>query len=377
MKIWNILIQIVRILTGALFIFSGFIKANDPMGFGYKMDEYFGVFGMDWAKPLALSLSIFVCIFEIVLGVMLLIGSKRNLTLTLLFLMIVFFTFLTWYSATYEKVTDCGCFGDFLHLEPWQSFYKDLALLVAIVILFFGRKFINPIFSPKLEMGVLVIVTLASIAFPIYTYNYLPVLDFRPYKVGTNIVEAMSTPEGAPQAVIESHLFYKNLKTGEVQEFTLQNYPWKDTLNWAHDTTINVVIQKAYQPPIHDFHINTLDGFEYTEDILNDPGYKFFLVAYDLDKTNTDAFLQMNDFAKLCAEAKIPFMVFTASSASVEAFKAQHKLNMDFYLVDATQLKTMIRSNPGLMLLKGPVVTEMWHYHCFPSFSEVKEKYLK
>lgn len=373
----NILAQIVRILVGALFIFSGFIKANDPMGFGYKMEEYFEVFGMDWAKPLALSLSVFVCIYEIVFGFFILIGYRVTLSLWALLLMILYFTFLTFYSAYYNKVTDCGCFGDFLHLKPWESFWKDITLLVLLLFLFFVKKHLKPLVQGKTAMLLNVLIVLASVAFPIYTYNFLPILDFRPYKIGTNIIDASSIPEGASQGKYETYFMYKNLKTGELKQFDMKNYPWQDTLNWAHDSTWTVTLEEPYQPPIHDFHINTLDGFEYTEDILKDPGYKFFLVSHALDKSDADAFKEMNDFAQLCVKNNIPFMVLTASSEMIESFKKENNLAMDFYLVDATQLKTMIRSNPGLMLLKGPVVIDMWHYNAFPSFTDVQSKYMK
>ncbi|MCC7303181.1 MAG: DoxX family protein [Bacteroidia bacterium] len=372
------LAYILRLLVGVLFIFSGFIKANDPMGFGFKMEEYFTVFGMDWAKPLALSLSVFVCIYEIVFGFFLLAGYRVMLTLWALLLMILYFTALTFYSAYFNKVTDCGCFGDFLHLKPWESFWKDIVLMALLICLFFFRKHIRPVFGGKLMGVFLFLVIAASVAFPVYTYNYLPVFDFRPYKIGTNIIEASSIPEGAPLGKTMSYFIYENLKTGEKKEFDMNHLPWQDTLTWKYsEKSRDVILEEAYVPPIHDFHINTLDGFEYTEDILKDPGYKFFLVSYSLDIANESAFREMNDFAELCRKNNIPFMVLTASSDQVESFKQKLSLNMDFYLVDATQLKTMIRANPGLVMLKGPVVVDMWHYHSFPSFTEVQSQYMK
>lgn len=373
----KILVQVIRLLVGVLFIFSGFIKANDPMGFAFKMEEYFTVFGMEWAKPLALSLSMFVCIYEIVFGFFILIGYRVTLSLWALLLMILYFTFLTFYSAYYNKVTDCGCFGDFLHLKPWESFWKDIVLMILLIFLFFVKKDLKALVSPKLTGMINVVAILMSVGFPIYTYNFLPVFDFRPYKVGTNIIDASSIPEGASQGKYETFFIYKNIQTGERKQFDMKNYPWQDTLTWEHDSTWNVELEAPYAPPIHDFHINTTDGFEYTEDILKDPGYKFFLVSYALDKTDADAFREMNDFAQLCLKNNIPFMVLTASSEMIDQFKTEHNLNMDFYLVDATQLKTMIRSNPGLVLLKGPVVVDMWHYHSFPSFTEVQSQYMK
>ncbi|MBL7883592.1 MAG: DoxX family membrane protein, partial [Bacteroidia bacterium] len=178
-----------RVFVGLLFIFSGFIKANDTLGFSYKLVEYFEVFETHFLVPLALPLAVFICIFEIILGFSLLIGSRVKLTLWLSLLMILFFTFLTFYSAYYNKVTSCGCFGDAIPLTPWQSFYKDVSLLVLIIILFIGKKYLTPIVGSTFETILVAIIIIAAVAFPIYTINYLPVIDFRPYAIGKNIPE--------------------------------------------------------------------------------------------------------------------------------------------------------------------------------------------
>jgi len=370
------LIHIVRIVVGSLFIFSGFIKANDPLGFAFKMEEYFTVFGTEWLIPTALYLSVFVCIFEMVLGFMLLLGTKTKLVLWLSFLMIVFFTFLTFYSAYYDKVTDCGCFGDFIHLKPWTSFYKDVTLLVLVLILFAGKKHINQLLVVKPQKIALIIFTAFSVLFPVYTYNFLPVYDFRPYKVGTNLVDAMKVPLGG-EGKFETNVYYKNLKTGENKAFDMNNLPWKDSLTWKYDTTITKTLVEPIMPPVHDFTINTLEGSEYTEDFMTYVGPQFFLVCYDLSKTNKNVIGKLNDFAALCKKDNVPFICLTSSADMVESFKKETKPDFDFYITDRTQLKTMIRSNPGLILLNGAVVTSMWHYHSLPAYTDVKQKYFK
>lgn len=368
----KIVTTIARILVGLLFIFSGFIKANDTLGFSYKLVEYFEVFETQFLVPLALPLSIFICIFEIVLGFTLLMGARVKLTLWLLLLMIVFFTFLTFYSAYFDVVKECGCFGDFIHLTPWESFTKDLILLILIIILFIGRQYINPLFSPRIENGLLVIITIASTAFPIYTYNYLPVIDFRPYAVGKNIPEQT---KGVPD---ELKYFYKlkDKKTGETIEVDKWPENWDQIYDYVDSRT--EVTKKGIDPKIKDFAISSLEGSDYTGDIIENPDYNFLLICYDLDKTNKKVFDKINDFAALCKADEIKIVAITASTPDLIAeFKAETKTDLEFYTSDGTVLKTMIRSNPGLMMLKGGTVIDMWHYHSFPSYSNLKEKYFK
>lgn len=366
------LTNIIRILTGVLFIFSGFIKANDAVGFSYKLVEYFEVFGTHFLIPVALPLAIFVCVFEIILGFTLLMGTKVRLTLWLLLLMIIFFTFLTFYSAYFQKVLSCGCFGDAIPLTPWQSFIKDLVLLTFIIILFIGKQYIKPIFKPRLENVLLVLVILASTAFPIYTYNYLPVIDFRPYAIGKNIPEQT---KGIPDEV---KFFYslKDKKTGETIE--VDKWPENWDQNYDYISSRTEVTKKGVDPKIKDFTISSLDGGDYTQDIIENPKHNFLLICYDLEKTKKEVFGQINDFATLCKQDSVSFIILTASTqGTIDAFKQETKTNIDFYNTDGTVLKTIIRSNPGLMLLKAGTVIDKWHYHSFPSYNDVKEKYLK
>lgn len=385
---WVWLTHISRILVGGLFIFSGFIKANDTLGFSYKLEEYFEVFKADtglaffeWFAHISLPLAIIICASEIILGIFLLLGYKRDLTLWLLFAQIAFFTFLTFYSACYNKVTHCGCFGDFLQLKPWESFWKDVALMILITLLFSGKENINEISaSPMLMSTFATLGVVLSVWFPIYTYRNLPVFDFRPYAIGLNIKKNMEFPSNYEAAKYETRFLYKNLKSGEVKEFDMKNYPWQDTLNWAHDSTMNVLIADAKNPPkITDFNISDLNGNNITDSILNTKGYYFWLIVYDLAKTEDDETLhsEINDFYKLASQEKIPFMAFTASSPKeIDDFKHKHNALYDFATVDATVLKTMIRSNPGLILLKDANVIMNWHHNNYPSFSDVKRKYM-
>ena len=376
--------HVARFLVGALFIFSGFIKANDPLGFSYKLKEYFEVFQNDtgmaffeWFAHIALPLAIIICASEIILGVMLLIGYRTNLTLWLLFAQIAFFTFLTFYSACYNKVTHCGCFGDFLKLRPWQSFWKDIALMILITLLFSGKEHIKELFAPMLLSAFFTVGVLFSLGFPIYTYRNLPIFDFRPYAPGMNIKENMKYLPTYKPAEIETGFIYENLKTGEKKHFNLKNYPWQDTLNWKWFATDNVVVKEAVDAPkITDFNINNLEGVAITDSLLNNKNYSFWLIMYDLNETeaNTKLMSEINDFYKLANDEKYQFIALTASGPSdIDAFKHKHNALYDFVSVDQTVLKTMIRSNPGLMLMKDGTIIANWHWRNLPGFSEVKQ----
>lgn len=382
------LTHVARILVGGLFIFSGFIKANDPLGFSYKLKEYFEVFQADtgmaffeWFAHIALPLAVIICASEIILGVMLLIGFKRELTLWLLFAQIAFFTFLTFYSACYNKVTHCGCFGDFLKLKPWESFWKDVVLMVLITLLFAGKENINEVFAPLLTSTLFLLGVLFSIGFPLYAYRNLPPLDFRAYAPGMNIKENMKYPPTYKPAEIETGFIYENIKTGERKHFNLQNYPWQDTLNWKWFATDNVVVKDAVDAPkITDFNVSSLDGVNITDSLLNDQNYSLWLIAYDLSATedNDKLMAQINDMYKLAAADGLKFIAFTASGNSeIDAFKHKHNALYDFVTADQIVLKTMIRSNPGLMLVKDGTVIANWHYRNLPVYSDMKQKLMK
>ena len=383
-----IITHISRFLVGGLFIFSGFIKANDPLGFSYKLGEYFEVFktdsGLDFFESfahIALPLAIILCVSEMALGFMLLVGYKRDLTLWLLFTQIAFFTFLTFYSACYNKVTTCGCFGDFLVLKPWTSFWKDVVLLVLISLLIVTKDSVNELFSPLITASLTLFAVILSVAFPIYAYRNLPPFDFRAYAIGMNIKENMKPGAGYQPAKYESGFIYENLKTGKQEHFNMQNYPWQDTLNWKWIATDNVLIQDAINPPkIMDFSLSNANGEAVTDSILNVKDYQFWLVCYDLTKTEEDETLhaKINDLYKLAKADNINVIGLTAADAKqIDDYKHKHNALYDFLTADGTVLKTMVRANPGLMLVKDGTVIMNWHHNNFPTYSEVKQKFMK
>ncbi len=365
----KVISQISRIFVGILFIISGFIKANDPLGFSYKLDEYFTVFHMPWLSSISLWMAIGICAFEIGLGVALLLGAKMQFTSWSLLLMIVFFTFLTFWSWKFDVVKDCGCFGDALHLKPFQSFMKDVVLLILIFFIFIGKNDIKPLFGDKLSTLMAYGGFIASFLFSLYCYRHLPVIDFRPYAVGKSITQGMQLPPNAIKDSIVMVFIYE--KDGKNVELNM------DQLKTIDDTYKFVdrkdkVIREGDKAPIHDFSINTADGTEITKDVLSMKNV-FLLVAYELNHTDVDVQNRVNDFVALCQRDGIEFIGLTSASVKeVDDFRHKHNSMFEYYYSDATMLKTMIRSNPGLMLLKDGTVTAMWHYNDFPSYDEVK-----
>jgi uncharacterized membrane protein YphA (DoxX/SURF4 family) len=417
------LTQLTRIAVGGLFIFSGFIKANDPVGFSIKLEEYFDVFGEGFSCDMkvekagtsgvpclpdakadetataaaaaphessfkglweffhehALFLAIFICGFEMAVGLFLLLGLQVRWTLLILLLMIIFFSFLTFYSACCNKVTSCGCFGDAIKLTPWESFWKDLILLILVAILYVGEKNIQPLFRNRIILaGVAGIGLFASFAFPVYTWRHLPVIDFRPYKIGTNLYEASHDRDpkvsGCEKDSMVITYYYKHAKTGAMMHFrstSLDSFP-SDTL-WEyycrHDFVARIGNCKA---TVLDFNLTDPETGETLNDsLLQRKGVQFFLIMYDIDKAERDVMGKVNAFYADAAKAGTPFYALSnASLESANAFRKETGAKYPMLSVDGTALKTAIRSNPGLMMLKDGVVTDMWHANDFPAYSD-------
>ena len=378
----KVMLSFSRWFVGVLFIFSGLIKANDPLGFGYKLQEYFEVFHLGFLNDWATAIAIFLCVLEIVLGALLLFGFWRNQVTKGLLAIIIFFTFLTFVSAAFKVVTSCGCFGDAIPLTPWQSFGKDLILLVLIVYLYLNRDKINPITTnSSWQSALFSAVFAASLMFSTFTYNRLPIIDFLPYKVGSSIPESMKIPAG--EAEDEFLIMYqlKNKKTGEIKTMSDKDYlsleVWKDE-NWeVVGTPEKKLIKKGYDVKIKDLFISDASGTDYTKELIENPYYNLVVVAYDLKQTSEKGISSTNALALNAAEQfNIRTVLLTSNSAQDAAnFSKKMKLFMEVFYADAVPLKSMVRANPGVLLLKNGVIINKWHYHNLPSFDELTEKY--
>jgi len=367
----KVLVGVSRIFVGVLFIISGLIKLNDPVGFSFKLGDYFApeVLNLPFLEPYALVIAVLVVILEVLLGVMLIVGYAKKFTLWSLLLMIVFFTFLTFYSAYFNKVTDCGCFGDALKLTPWESFSKDVVLLVLILFLYKGSGYIQPFFSKGVRSITVFISLILCLWLGLHVLEHLPVIDFRAYKVGTNITKGMQTPANAPRAVYQ--------------------YNWSFDVNGQQKTVINrgedpkidgtllgvetSVLQKGYEPPIHDFSIER-DGTDYTTQMLEEE-HLLVVIAYNLNVAQNDGFIAIKEATDTALEKGYTVIGISASSTpETEKLAAKYDLDFKFYFCDMTALKTIIRSNPSIIRLEKGTILQKLHFN---DVDQLKLKALK
>ncbi|MBD1365267.1 DoxX family protein [Mucilaginibacter sp. ZT4R22] len=377
----NSLIWFCRIAVGLLFIFSGLIKANDPLGFSYKLEEYFEVFHLTFLNGFALSAAIILCALEMLLGFALLVGTRAVTVIWGLLLLITFFGFLTFYSAYFKVVQTCGCFGDAIPLTPWQSFSKDMVLLILVLVLFLNRKAIQPLVKQKTGDKLLIGATVLSLGFGLYTYNFSPIVDFLPYKIGANILEEMKTPPGAPADVYEITYHLKNKKTAETKVMTDKEYLktaiWKDT-NWEIvGNPESVLLKKGFEPKIRDLNIQDAQGNNYNQELLSIPFYSLVIVAYNLEETNVEAIGRINALAANLKDNFNTRVVLLTSNPpqSAEAFAKKNNLVSELFYADGVPLKSMVRANPGVILMKNGVVINKWHYHGLPKYEDLVKEY--
>jgi uncharacterized membrane protein YphA (DoxX/SURF4 family) len=355
--------RIARFLVGIVFIFSGLIKLNDPVGTQIKFEEYFEVFAQDvpflhdffmGLVPFTLTMSVLFCAAEIILGVALMASYKPKVTTWLLFFLIVFFTFLTFYSAYFNRVTDCGCFGDAIKLKPWTSFGKDVVLTVLILFIIGHRNRIKP-----RNTGWLVgLTTVLTLGLGIYAIQFLPPLDLLPYAVGKSIPAQMKPSE----PLRYKYVMEKNGKTE-----TFEQYPTDTTYKFKE----MVLINESAKPKITDYRVwnDMLEG-EFTQQTFE--GRKLFVIVKstkDIDAGSIPAIRSLvRDLKSSPVEA---YILTSVSDDEINAFRKQYQLDIKYYKVDATVLKTIMRSNPGTWLMKDGVVKGKWHYNTTPDAAEV------
>ncbi|WP_395042846.1 BT_3928 family protein [Flavobacterium sp.] len=359
----NKITQFSRIFVGILFIISGLIKLNDPVGFSYKLAEYFSepVFNMPFFIPFSLAFAIFLVLLEVVLGVMLLIGYKSKFTIWSLLILIVLFTFLTFYSAYFNVVKDCGCFGDALKLKPWESFTKDIILLFFILILFFNMKLVRPLFNTKIQ-NILALASIGLSAFMGYwVLNHLPIKDFRPYKVGNNIQKGMEIPANAEKSIVDMIFIYK-IKGVPTEFLEADVMAGKIPADAEFVERKDKVIKEGFVPPIHDFALE-LDGSDYKDELLLEPKLMIF-TTYDLDKSDADGLKKLE---KLNQEAKTKGYKVIGLTASVKeksnAIKKQYGQTFDYYFCDAIAIKTIERANPSIIILEKGTIKQKVHFN--------------
>jgi uncharacterized membrane protein YphA (DoxX/SURF4 family) len=349
--------------VGILFIFSGLVKVNDPIGTSIKLKEYFEVFANDFAPffqvfaPYSLTIAVFVVVLEVVLGIALLLHYRMKLTAWLFLLLIAFFTFLTFYSAYFNKVTECGCFGDAIPLTSWQSFTKDVILSVLVILIFIRKKHYKAFIPVKTNDIIIGIAFIINIYLAIHSINHLPYLDFRAYKVGNYI----------PDLMVPSEPYrYKYIMERDGEEYEFTEYP-SDTTYTYKDM---IILNPEAQPKITDYHIWTDDG-EFTEETFI--GNKLFIVIYDVTKASAK---HMDEIVALISEieSQVDVWALTASAdTEFEIFRHEHQLAIPYFYADMTVLEAIIRSNPGLWLMKDGTVIGKWHHNDVPEAKTIIE----
>jgi hypothetical protein len=349
-----------RIIIGLVFIFSGIVKAIDPLGSAYKFHDYFNAFNLGFLNFMCLPLAILLCTAEFISGFAVLTGMRQKAGIWGVTILLAVFTPLTLVLALTNPVSDCGCFGDAIHLTNWQTFGKNLVLFFFLVFLFTGRKQMKNLFSLTAEWFITLTVAALFVLFSLANLKYLPVIDFLPYKTGVKIADKMVIPEGVPADQYSTTFIYE--KNGVQKEFTLSNYPANDT-TWKFIDQKSVLIKKGYQPPIHDFLITTLNGEDITQQILSYWGYTVLMVSNKLAEANKSQLDAGFIIGNYCKANGIDFYVLT-SSGTDEMKRYGNGLN--FCSADETTLKTMVRSNPGYLLLKDGTIIRKWSWANVP-----------
>ncbi len=372
----KILLWILRIIVGGLFIFSGLVKANDPLGLSYKMNEFFEVWNMHWMESYSLALSITMIGFEIIAGVAVLIGAAFRVFSFLLLLLTAFFTFLTAYVLFSGKIKECGCFGDCIKISNEETFWKDVILLVFVIILFLFRKKIKPVFSGYPTASLMILTTFFAFGVQWWALEHLPFHDCLPYKIGANIKEKTLPPPGSTPDEYSDIFIYE--KDGVQKEFTTDNYPWEDT-TWKYVDRITKLVKKGNaDPEIKDFIITDLSGNEHTEEILNEP-YVFLLFLKDPEKAREDNVASLQSLIKKCNQLNIPFYVLTSGNMerSKEWLEENKIVPNDMLVFDLVANKSALRSNPGLMLLQQGVIRGKWSFRDYPKDAAIESGNLK
>lgn len=360
----KIIDQISRFIVGGLFIFSGLIKLNDPIGTEIKMEEYFEVFKQDFGSffhyliPWSMEIAMVMIILELALGVAILLLYRMRTTTWILLALMVFFTFLTFYSAYYNKVTDCGCFGDAIKLTPWESFWKDMFLMVFVAHLFWYRKRYQAVLRTMEGHTVVALTVVISLYVGIYAIRHLPFIDFRAYRVGNNIPQQMLPPE---QPVIE-YIFTKDGAEIRSQKFLSAD----DGYQYRSSKILN---EDKIKPKITDYSVTGPEGEDLTQATFQGP--KLLIVMYDVRKASTKNIQSIRSLAR-ALDGKADCLILTSSSyEQMESFRHEHQLAVPFAYSDATVLKTIIRANPGIALWKDGTVLGNWHDNDTPTAEQV------
>lgn len=365
----TVLVNACRFLLGATFVFSGFVKAIDPIGTQYKLQDYISAVGMGGIVPdiVTLLASVVLSALEFSLGVFVLFAIRRHLVSKILVAFMAVMTLITVWIALFNPVKDCGCFGEALRLTNVQTLLKNIVLLAASVVVAWRPLRMYRFLSRSTQWIAINYTILFVLLLSAHCLYHLPLIDFRPYHIGMNIKKGMEIPAGAPQPEFETTFILQ--KNGVKKEFTLDNYP---DSSWQFVDSKTVQTKEGYVPPIHDFSIQKADGDDITDSVLTAKGYIFLLVSPHLEQADDSNFGDIDLLYEYCQERKIPFYCLTASTKKdIDHWADITGAEYPFCFTDETTLKTIIRSNPGLLLLKDGTIIRKWSHNDLPSSSSL------
>lgn len=366
----NNILLIARIIFGLVFLFSGFVKAVDPLGTAYKISDYLEAFSLTSLDFLAFPAALILIATEFAIGFNILLNVHLKTTTWVAGIFMLVMTPITLYLAISNPISDCGCFGDAIVMTNWQTFYKNVILCIVLAIIALLQNQSRPWLSNMGASIVTLLPILISFGISIYCYNLLPIIDFRPYKIGNNIIEGMQIPEDAPLDKYETTFFYE--KDGIEKAFTLDNYPAEDS-TWTFVRQESKLIEQGYIPPIHDFSIITEDG-DITDLILEDAGYTLLVISHKVEKASTKNIKCVKSTIANAKKAGANVIWLTSSySDDIDEFKTQYGINDTFGATDDITLKTIVRSNPGLVLIKDATIIEKWHHNSLPTKDELNQ----
>jgi len=361
-----VFIKIVRMVLGLVFIFSSFGKGVDPLGTAYRVEDYLIAYGMEWLYPLAFTLTVLLITVEFLIGVALLLKLQKKLVAWGVLLIMLFFTVVTYFDARYNLVPDCGCFGDAVKLSNWVTFYKNIVLVTLAFIVFFWQKKTTVKMPGWLQTVLLFLLACGSVWFVFYNYNHLPVLDFRDWKVGSNM-------KNSGEENVKTYVTYRSKETGELKEFLSPDYPWNDTIWLKKWEFVDQRFDESGVVRKHTLFIEDEEGNDVTQSIIENPDYQLVLTTYDLEQANGGGMIKASELYHSLDNDDISFVILSSSAKElVEKYKQVYSIDYEVYYADDIELKAMIRSNPGLMLLHDGTVLKKWHFNDFPDKKEVK-----
>jgi hypothetical protein len=362
-----VLVKIIRIITGLVFIFSSVVKGIDPIGTDYRIVDYLDAYGWYFLTDFSFALAVMLISVEFILGAAFIFKLRIRLASIGVLLIMIFFTVVTYFDARYNLVPDCGCFGDAVKLTNWQTFYKNIVLVIFALVIFVKRNKIAYNMRKWIQVVILLIMLAGFDWFLFYNYNHLPTVDFRDWKVGNDM-------KSTGRETVKNYLVYRNINTGETKEYLSPNYPWNDSVwmsEWEFD---NQRVDDSQLVLKHGIIVEDEDGNNLTEDIIENHGYQLILTSYELADAVGQGMIDASQLFNDLHESDINVTMLTSSTNDViDRYREVYAINYDVYFADDIELKAMIRSNPGLMLLNNGIVIAKWHVNDFPKVDEIKE----